>query len=142
MKSKSVVAWDWAIPICLRVLELIVGKKWQLVVYAISTQSLLPLFPSQYMLSSLLNIPVKMEEIKHMPTIFRRCILRKEWGIAGMNAECGFNQCGFVIYKYFHFHLLLGSERELEGELRWNIPRRTCCLQALTVSKIRIHTAC
>lgn len=35
-----------------------------------------------------------------------------------MNAECGFNQCGFVIYKYFHFHLLLGLERELEGELR------------------------
>jgi len=61
-----------------------------------------------------------MKEIKHMLAMFVRCILRKEQGIAGITAEHGFNPCGFVIYKYFHFHLLLG---------------KGYCLQALIASE-------
>ena len=110
-------------------------SKWQLVVHTISVQKVLALFSPQCVPSSLFNCPVKMKEIKHMPVIFIRCILRKEWGIAGITAQCGFNPCGFVIYKYFHFYLLLGSRKELEGELRGNIPKRICCLQALIVSE-------
>jgi len=55
-----------------------------------------------------------------MLAMFVRCILRKEQGIAGITAEHGFNPCGFVIYKYFHFHLLLG---------------KGYCLQALIASE-------
>lgn len=109
-------------------------SKWQLIVQHYQCAKSAPTFLST-VCAVKSNSSVKMKEIEHMPAIFIRCILGKEWGITGITTERGFNLCGVVIYKYFHFYLLLGSRKELEQELKGSIPKRTCFLQALIFSE-------